>query len=410
MALTQTTVFSFTKMEMTSPSLPITYHAVLTKVLGLSASSTDVSCGSARIKYIFSFVTPCFSTCLRSSDKHESFACRVVALPLSNFIINTSRVAPVNPSCLFVRLFVRPSVCWPVCLFVMSGDNDSKSLRFEPLDDGGNYPEWSIRMEAELTRRGLLEVVVFENAEGDPAEVAKAKEAWMKKRTAKRMAEAQAEIILRVKDSQLAHVRDHDPMAIWEKLAQIHIAHGFATRLALRRKFLRLVKDRVEPMSAWIGRVKALAFKLEDVGVVVTDEDRILALTNGLDSSYESFVISLDATSAEQLNLEYVVDRLLNEEVRQSNKEVVQERVMQERVSLGEGSALTVTGQGPGGRPPSRNMDGPTCWRCGESGHIRAFCKKVPQGGENGMAHVAIGLTNVSQLRDLGEQHLGQLY
>jgi hypothetical protein len=37
---------------------------------------------------------------------------------------------------------------------------------------------------------------------------------------------------------------------------------------------------------------------LEDIGVTVDDEDRILALTTGLDKSYDSFVISLDLTSA----------------------------------------------------------------------------------------------------------------
>ena len=52
-----------------------------------------------------------------------------------------------------------------------------------------------------------------------------------------------------------------------------------------------------------------------------TDEDRILALTNGLDKSYEAFVISLDATPTNQFTLEYVENHLLNEEVRHSNKE-----------------------------------------------------------------------------------------
>jgi hypothetical protein len=61
-------------------------------------------------------------------------------------------------------------------------------------------------------------------------------------------------------------------------------------------------------MSAWIGRVKAFAFKLCDIGV-----DRILTL-NG---SYESFDISLDAPA--DLTLDYAVDRLLNEEIRRGN-------------------------------------------------------------------------------------------
>jgi hypothetical protein len=67
-------------------------------------------------------------------------------------------------------------------------------------------------------------------------------------------------------------------------------------------------------MSAWVSRVKVLSFKLEDIGVGVTDEDRILTLTNGLDTSYESFIILLDAATTDQLTLKHMVDGLLNEE------------------------------------------------------------------------------------------------
>jgi gag-polypeptide of LTR copia-type/Domain of unknown function (DUF4219) len=124
----------------------------------------------------------------------------------------------------------------------MSGDDELKATRFfEPLDDSGNYPEWSIRMEAELVRRGLWENVMFEgNAEGSEEDLEKALEAWNKKRTAKKMAEARTEIILRVKDSQLAHMRSRDPKEIWETLDRIHTARGFATRLALHRKFFAI--------------------------------------------------------------------------------------------------------------------------------------------------------------------------
>ena len=67
-----------------------------------------------------------------------------------------------------------------------------------------------------------------------------------------------------------------------------------ATRLALRRKFLTATKGEGETMLAYVGRVQAMAFELECINVGVTEEDRILALTMGLDASYESFVISLE--------------------------------------------------------------------------------------------------------------------
>jgi hypothetical protein len=88
-----------------------------------------------------------------------------------------------------------------------------------------------------------------------------------KKRAKKKIADAYAEIVLRVEDSQLAHMRSHDPEIVWDTLAEVHRARGLATRLALRRQFLTSVKGTEEVMSAWVGHVKAMSHRLEDIGV-----------------------------------------------------------------------------------------------------------------------------------------------
>ena len=188
-------------------------------------------------------------------------------------------------------------------------------------------------------------------------------------------------------------MRDREPTVIWEALAQIHIARDFATWLALRRQFSRLVKDTKESMVAWIGRVKSFAFGLENVGVNISDEDCILALTNGLNSLYNAFVILLDVTAVDQLTLAQVTDRLLNEKVRCGNRSAI-EQMDQPTVLLtngGGGSSMVTAG-------PS------ACWRCGEVGHIKAFCKRKPEEVGN------LVISDASQLRDLGEQTIGQVY
>jgi hypothetical protein len=45
---------------------------------------------------------------------------------------------------------------------------------------------------------------------------------WRKKRSAKKITEAYAEIVLRVENSQLVHMRSKDPEIIWDTLAQVH--------------------------------------------------------------------------------------------------------------------------------------------------------------------------------------------
>ncbi|KDQ55340.1 hypothetical protein JAAARDRAFT_110450, partial [Jaapia argillacea MUCL 33604] len=136
-----------------------------------------------------------------------------------------------------------------------------------------NYAEWCVLMEALLVRKGLWDV--------------------------------------------LPHVRSAVVTEVWETLKAVHRARGFATRLALRRRFLTAAKKDSQSMVSWIADVRRNAFKLEDIGVKVEDKDLILVLTMGLPPAYETFVVSLDSTPPDDLILEFVIARLLNEEARQ---------------------------------------------------------------------------------------------
>ena len=94
-------------------------------------------------------------------------------------------------------------------------------LRKFPLLNHTNYAEWSIRMEAILVRADLWDLItgdeVLEKEEKDPKKL---------KDFRKRQAMCKAEMVLRVDDSQLAHMDSPDPKAIWESLAKVHRARG----------------------------------------------------------------------------------------------------------------------------------------------------------------------------------------
>ncbi|THH04488.1 hypothetical protein EW146_g10164 [Bondarzewia mesenterica] len=95
----------------------------------------------------------------------------------------------------------------------------SASPRFPKLNDG-NYLEWAMMMEAELVRKGLWAVMdILVDTEGKDEASWKAElQMKMVKRTAQKMAEAHAEMILRVEEGQLSHMRSRDPMKIWGSL------------------------------------------------------------------------------------------------------------------------------------------------------------------------------------------------
>ena len=247
------------------------------------------------------------------------------------------------------------------------------TVRFPNLNDS-NYAEWSVRMEAVLVRRGLWSMVKIPisgvDADGGikaVSTIAAELESAMKKRDAGKMDEARAEMILRVDDGQLSHMRSRDPLEIWETLERVHRAAGFATSLALRRRFLTAKKGAEQSMQAWIGHIQGLVFRMEQSGVEVSDQDKILTLTMGLPPSYDPVIINFDATPSELLTLNNVIARLLNEEVRQSSDS--------KAAKDPEDEAMVVTGGGKNGRG-ARNPVGAdvTCFFCERKGHFKSDC------------------------------------
>jgi hypothetical protein len=82
-------------------------------------------------------------------------------------------------------------------------------------------------MEAHLIQKEHWSMVVCESdREGKTdAEVAAIWEDWRKKRSKKKIADAYAGIVLRVEDSQLAHMHSHNLETVCNTLAQVHCAH-----------------------------------------------------------------------------------------------------------------------------------------------------------------------------------------
>lgn len=254
--------------------------------------------------------------------------------------------------------------------------NEMESTKFARLNDS-NYVSWSLRMEAELVRKdlwgwvsgelGMPEVIQEAPAaeNGTPAVTKTQVKENVKERALakKKWAEARAEIILRVDDSQLSHVTSADPAEIWDQLKLVHRARGFATRISIKRKFFTARKKASEPMSAWISRIRGIANHLNEIGAKVGNEEIILALTMGLPDQYNNLIITLDSST--QLEIDTVITRLLNEEIRQE--------------------ALPGDGPGSQGREvalvaSTRDRSAKshiTCFGCGRKGHYRSECPRA---------------------------------
>ncbi|KAF7371772.1 CCHC-type domain-containing protein [Mycena venus] len=171
--------------------------------------------------------------------------------------------------------------------------SNALAARF-PCLGNAKYPKWGLCMETVLVKRGLwgvVEVLVTktksDGSEKTADEMKTERDGLIAKRNVMKMAEARAELILRVENGQLAHMMAHDPMEIWENLQCMHRATSSATSLALRRRFLTAKKADDETREAWIGRIQTLVLRMEHAGIEVTVQNQILALTMGLLSSYD---------------------------------------------------------------------------------------------------------------------------
>ena len=178
--------------------------------------------------------------------------------------------------------------------------------------NGTNFADWSIKMEALLEEKDLWEVISGEEDEPTTGPSSKSMKAYRRKECL-----ARAKIILHVENSQLPHTRFNSPKEIWDNLTLVHRSRGLGTLLAIRRRFFFMKKEPNQTMQAWIAAVRHTAFQLEAADFEVRDLDLIIALTQGLPESYSSFTISLDSTPLKDLNVNFVIRRLLNEESRQ---------------------------------------------------------------------------------------------
>jgi gag-polypeptide of LTR copia-type/Zinc knuckle len=232
---------------------------------------------------------------------------------------------------------------------------------FEKLNEM-NYNDWRYVMAAMLVEKDLWDVV--DGTETQPAGSANSKAV---RAFAKKQQLAHAKLILNIDKSQLPHTRYDDPKEIWESLQKVHQARGFATRLSLRRCFLYMRKRDDQPMVSWISAVKNAAFQLEAAGVTIIDEDVILALTEGLPESYSTLIVALDSIPADDLTLDIVITRLLNEEVRQ----VQAAKSESERM---EGALAAIAKKK---KTPIAEI---TCYNCDGKGHYQNDCPSARRG------------------------------
>ena len=246
----------------------------------------------------------------------------------------------------------------------------------DKLSNSSHYPDWAMQMEALLDEKELWDIVTGTEPVPTTGPNSKTMKAYVRKGKV-----AKAKIILHLDKSQLPHARLDTAKEIWDNLARIHRAHGFGTLLAMRRKFFYMVMDEEKSMEAWIASIRDIAHRLEAANFEVTDIDLIIALTQGLPDRYDPFIVSLDATPIDQLSVDSVITRLLNEESRQSRFEPGHDTAALSRSKLGK-NTWSKPSKAKSVASEERSPRSSRCYNCGGHGHLARDCPSPKQEGE----------------------------
>ena len=238
-----------------------------------------------------------------------------------------------------------------------------------------------MQMEALLEEKELWDVVTGDEPVPTTGPTSKAMKNYVRKQKS-----AHAKIILHLHKSQLPHARFNTPKEIWDNLKRVHQARGFGTVLAMRRKFFSMVKLEEQSMQAWVASIRDIAYRLESTDFKINDIDLIVALTQGLPEAYTSLIVSLDTTPIDQLSVDSVINRLLNEEQRQiSNQDHAGLIAMVARAELhkpGGSNFRRSKSKASSTAGDDRSSRSIRCYNCGGRGHIARDCPSPKQEGD----------------------------
>jgi len=98
-------------------------------------------------------------------------------------------------------------------------------------------------------------------------------------------------------------------------------------KIKARREFYTVAMNVGEGILRYINRVRNLGENLKAMGGEVTDMDVAMSVQNGLTSKYDNLLVALDAKGENELSLDFVKSRLVQQERRQADKSPSTKRV-----------------------------------------------------------------------------------
>jgi len=102
----------------------------------------------------------------------------------------------------------------------------------------------------------------------------------------------------------------------WSTLQGVFQRMSLKNKMKARREFYTVEMTVATGMLGYINRLRNLGEILKAMGGEVTEMNVAMSVLNGLTSKYENLPVALDAKGEDELSLDFVKSRLLQEERR----------------------------------------------------------------------------------------------
>lgn len=173
---------------------------------------------------------------------------------------------------------------------------------------------------------------------------------------------ARAMIGLALEDSQLTHILDAvSANEMWEMLKGYHERGSLSNKVHALRRLCSMRLGEGENMSKHLVEAAELVHRLARMGESLKEHLVVAILLSSLPESYNPLVTALEGRPEEDVKLEYVKGKLLDEWRRRSEKRK-QENAQEE---VKKCSVL----------PEKRSIR--KCYYCGKDGHIQCYCPNL---------------------------------
>lgn len=256
---------------------------------------------------------------------------------------------------------------------------------FLPLFDGTNFAAWKFRMLILLEEHELVECVQnfaadvpeLQDAADDSEAVKKTKKEAREKRK-KMDRKCKSLLVSRIHDSQLEYIQDKPaPKDIWDALRRVFERRSIASRMHLKRQMLTM-RFEGGTLQQHFLRFDKLVREYRATEAVLEEIDVICHLLLTLGSSYATVVTAIETMPEENLSLEFVKCRLLDEETKRKGVELCSPAASVEAAFSGSKKP-----------PKTKKMK---CFGCKQEGHKLSECpakKKDGNRSDKSKAHLA---------------------